>query len=407
MKLWIKYIIAAIIGVALGLIIPASSVVANNVLATISEFVIRIGRYMLLPLVFFSSLVAFSKLRSSRIFTRVIILTLVITIISTAVATILGFLSVVLIDIPRIPVVTSTNTKKITLGMLDFLRSIFPLSAFETLDNGTFILPTYFFALLLGTATTTDKVTFKPVLQLADSLSRLIYNINTVLTEFLPVGIIILFANVVTQLPGIIAHGTYNILLIVIIANFLLIALVIWPLVMRFLCNDRHPYRIIYASLSSLIAAAASGNESFVLPLATRHLKESLGIHRRINSVTSPLLLVFSHCGSALICIPCFIVIYHSYSSLAISLSDILLVSTVSFILSFFATGGNTIFTCLCVLCQFYGQGLENGHLLLQPIAFILISFSALFDTLTIIFGTYIVGVKTRYIEHRDIQKYI
>ena len=58
MKLWLKYLIGAILGAAFALILPPQSNQAQAVLDFIIEFVIRFGRYALMPLLFFSIITA-------------------------------------------------------------------------------------------------------------------------------------------------------------------------------------------------------------------------------------------------------------------------------------------------------------------------------------------------------------
>lgn len=405
MKLWIKYIAALVAGVALALLLSAASDTA--VLDLIGEFVIRAACYLGIPLVTFSAVVAFSKLRASRALWITIKWVLIIAFIQVLLLSALGLLAASFIDIPRLSVTAGGVKERATLGVLDLLRSLVPYSAFKVFSDGECVLGAYFFALLLGAASSTDKVTFRPVVALSDSLSRLVYNINTIVTEFLPIGLVVLVAASVIHAQGAIATGSYNVLLIVIIANFLLVALILWPLIIRIVCNDSHPYRILYASITPLIASVASGNANFTLPIIMRHLKESLGVHRRINSVTSPLFSALCHGGSAFMLILCFTVIYKSYSNLAMTASDMERVAAISVGMSFCLGGGATTFTALCVLCQTYGAGLDSGYLLLDPVATLITSLALAIDTLTVIFGTYIVGVKTRYIEHRDIKKYI
>lgn len=409
MKLWVKYIIASCVGVALGIFFPASNQQIGEVLTFLSELVVRFGRYMVLPLVFFSAVVAFNKLRADGILFKASVWTLILTVLSTAVLTFLGFLSVVLVNIPRIPVVVSKSSESASIGVPDLLRAILPYSPFETLTNSGFVLPAFIFAFLLGTAAAVDKITFKPVIQLADSLSRLSYNIATFFTEFLSMGFVVIFAMWTVEERGIVFNNVNKPLAIIFGVNFAVMALVIYPILVFALCHDKSPYRILYASLCSLVASLATGDCNFVIPLNMRHLKESLGVHRRINVAASTTFSVFARGGSALVTIVSFFVIYHSYSNLAISLKDIIWVTATSFGLSFLlgAMGINGTFMAICVLCKMYGQGFENGFLLLKPIAPLLGTASLAFDTITNFYCTYIVGVKTKFVERKSIARFI
>ena len=76
-----------------------------------------------------------------------------------------------------------------------------------------------------------------------------------------------------------------------------------------------------------------------------------------------------------------------------------------SFLLGGFPAGG--AFVSLTVLCTLYSRSFETGFLLLKPAAPIICSFAAAFDALTAMFGSYIVAVKTKCIEHHGIKHFI
>ena len=58
-------------------------------------------------------------------------------------------------------------------------------------------------------------------------------------------------------------------------------------------------------------------------------------------------------------------------------------------------------------MCKMFGQGFESGYLLFKDIAPLVGCFACAIDVLTAMFGSYIVAVKTKTIEHKDIRRYI
>ena len=58
MKIWMKYLMAALVGLALALAVPLKDTGLASALSFLLEISIRIGRYALLPLVLFSVPVA-------------------------------------------------------------------------------------------------------------------------------------------------------------------------------------------------------------------------------------------------------------------------------------------------------------------------------------------------------------
>ena len=384
MKLWIKYLIGALFGAAFAFILPLGNEQVAAAVSFVTEIIVRFGRYMVVPVVFFTAVIAFNRLRDTKMLFKTGIWTGGVIVASSLILTVTGLLSILIVKLPRIPITVETVSESASLGVGDLIKSLLPYSAFETLNNGSFILAAFFFAMLVGTASTADPVLFKPVTQLADSLSKLMYNISVIFTEFLSVGMVAVLCSWTIQFRGVLTSGVFAPLILMLLVDFIFIAGVVYPLIIRYLCHDPHPYRILYASVCSVVTAFFSGDTNLVLQLNMRHGKESLGVRRRINGVVHPLFSIFARGGSALVTAISFIVIWRSYSSLSIPFTDILWITAVSFGISFllggFPAGG--AFVSISVLCMLYSRGFENGFLLLKPAAPIICSFAAAFDAL-------------------------
>ncbi len=409
MKVWIKYLFAAIFGIICALILPVNNSTVASVINFLTEIVIRFGRYMIIPVVFFTGIIAFNRLRENHLLVKTALWTVGVIAVSSLILCSIGLISILIVKLPRIPITVENVTEAASLNIENLLRALFPYSAFETLNNGTFIFAAYFFALLIGCASTSDPVLFRPVTTLMDSLSKLMYNIAVIFTEFLAYGMVAILCFWTIQFKTIILSGVFTPMILMLLVDFFIVAGLIYPLIIRYLCHDPHPYRILYASLCSIISSFFTADSNLVLLINMRHGKESLGIRRRINGTIHPLFTIFSRGGSALVTSIGFIMIWRSYSSLNIPILDILWILAVSFGISFllggFPSGG--AFVSLAVLCTLYGKGFETGFLLLKPAAPIICSFAAAFDALTAMFGSYIIAVKTKLIEHHGINHFI
>jgi Na+/H+-dicarboxylate symporters len=409
MKLWLKYLIGAILGIALSLIIPSNSAGATAALSFITDIVVRFGRYIVVPLLFFTAMTAINKLRDTRMILKTGGWTFVVIASSALILTFVGLLSILIVRIPRIPITVDKTTDTPLLNLADMVRALFPTSAFETLGNGSMLLASFLFACFAGGACTGDQVAFKPIITITDALSKLCYNIATLFTEVLSIGMVAIMCSWAVEFRSVIAGGTFLPLILMLMCDFIITAFGIYPAILYYVCHDPHPFRVLYASACSVIVAFFSGDSNLTLPLNIRTGKESLGIRRRINGVTYPLFSIFARGGAALVTTVSFIVIWRSYANLSIPFGDILWIMFMSFILSFLLGGipAGGPFIALSVLCTMYGRGFETGYLLLKPAAPIICSFAAAFDVLTAMFGSYIVGVKTQMIEHHSIQHFI
>lgn len=409
MKLWIKYLIASLLGVACAFILPTNNEAISSALEYLTELVIRFGRYMTIPVMFFTVIVAVNKLRETNQIAKTALWTGGTIVVSSLLLSLVGLLSILVVRLPRFPITVEKVSETATLNTADLIRTLFPYSPIESLLNGSFLLASFLFAGLIGGASASDNVLYRPIVQLADSLSKLMYNIAVFFTEFLSYGMAIILCYWTTKFRAIITSGVFSPMILLLLVDFLIVVGLIYPLIIRYICHDPHPYRILYASICSAIAAFFSADSNLTLLINMRHGKESIGIRRRINGITFPLFNIFARGGSALVTVVGFIMIWRSYSSLTIPFLDILWITFASFGISFLLGGlpAGGAFVSLSVLCTIYGRGFETGFLLLKPAAPIICSFAAAFDALTAIFGSYVVAVKTKLIEHHGINHFI
>lgn len=404
MKIWMKYLIGIALGLASALILPLDSQLGSSILAFVTEIVIRIGRYTIIPLLFFSGIMAVYRLNDAKIVWKTSLWTAGVIVASSLLLTILGFISIVLIKLPRIPIITEKVSQVSTINIQEIIRKMIPFSSVDSLIDGEFFLPAFIFALIVGAGCCMEHSNIKPILSLSDALSELFFNISTIVTDLLSVGMIAIMCNWTVQFRAVIMRGVFNPLIIMLTVDFILVVGVIYPLIIRTLCRGGKPLKVLSACVVPFITAFFSGDTNLTLPINMRLGKEKLGIRQRTNGFVYPLFSIFARGGSTLVVIISFVVIWRSYSTLPIEFFDMLWISGTAFFLSFLLGGMSTggTFIALTVLCTIYGRGMETGYLLLKPAAAIIGSFAALFDAATTMFGSYIVANNTKTIErHR------
>lgn len=409
MKIWLKFIIGSILGIISALIIPTDTFVMQKILPYITKYSIQFGRYMLLPLIFFTMTVSVCKLRKKNLLLKTALKSISVVTISSLILTIIGIISGLLVSLPRIPIPVEKISQVTTLDIPSNLLKLFPNSVFECFLDGSYLLPLYIFAGFAGAGCATDSNIAKPVLTLFDSFSKVSYFIMCFFIDMLAFGMIPIAATWTLDFVAAIKLNTFTNLIILLSVDLVLIIFVIYPLILRFGFKELHPYRILYASITSIITAFFSGDTNLVLAINMRHGKDSLGIRRRLNSVVFPIFSTFARGGSALVVSICFIVILRSYSSLGISFFDIMWLCGAVFICSFFLgalpTGG--AFIALTVICNIYGRGYAAGYLLLKPVAPILCAYAAAIDAATAIFGSYLIASKSKMTEHKETRYFI
>ena len=409
MKVWIKYLIGLALGLLAAFILPTENAAFASAVAFLTELFIRVGRYVVVPLLFTSAIVAVNKLRSSKLLLKTTLLTVLIIVVSSLILTFVGLISILIVKLPRIPITVDVATDAFNLDVKGMILSLFPYSGFDALKEGSFLLVSLVFAFIIGWESASEETAFKPVFALSDSFSNLFYNIANFFTEIMAILCIAIVCYWTMDFRTVIEPGIFTPMVIMFLVDFVIVAGIIYPLILRFVCHDPHPYKVLYASLAPLILSFFSGDSNLVIPLANRHLRDSLGIRRRCRGFTYPMFSICARGGAALVSTISFILIWRSYSSLSIPVTDILWIFGLSFGLSFLLGGipSGGAFVLLTIICSKYARGFETSVLLLKPASMIICSFAALFDTLTAMVGSYIVAVKTKTIDHHSITHFI
>lgn len=409
MKIWIKYLVGILAGIAFALVAPQQNPGFNDIIQYLSNLAIQFGRYSLYPVLFFSFTIGVYELRESKSLFRLGSATFAAISITTILLTVTGLVSVLARNPSRIPIFVEGAGEVPKMGIMETLAQIFPASAFESFANGTFILPLCVFGGLAGAGCAVDRNAAKPALTLFDSLSRVAYSVMSFFVDMISVGMIALSVNWMLQFRTMNASKVFTDFILLLGFDFLLVAFAIYPAIIRLTCGKVNPYRVLYGSTASILAAFASGDANMTLPILLRHANESLGVRRRISSVTMPLFSIFGRAGTAMTVTISFIVILKSYSSLGIAAIDIVWLMGVAMLLSLllgrFPAGG--AYVALATVCALYGRGFEAGYLILKPAAFFICSIAAATDALTTIMGTYVIAKRNDMVNHRDLRFFI
>ncbi len=371
MKIWLKLLIGALLGTALGFLLP-SGPQTDSALGVLFELAIRGGRDIFLPLIFFSVPVAAFELYEDRKLGPVAGKAILIAVISVFAASILGALGAFVLQPDRIPLVGETSAVEPPASARDIILGLFPRNAFQALvSGGDGLAPLLILAVILGLAFSFDLAVTKPVIGMFDSLSRILYQINSFFVEILAVFAIPAAAYNARALRAVLELSLYRSLLLVVAAEVLFTVLVLLPGVLYFAGGRKNPFRILYGLAGPALAAVVTGDLLFGAGTLAKHDKENLGVRRRAGTLTLPIALLLGRAGTALVTSTSFIVVLNSFSNIGLSVQTllwILLFVPLSALL-LGATPGLGPAAALALLSSLYGRGFETGYLLLVQAA--------------------------------------
>jgi aerobic C4-dicarboxylate transport protein len=396
-KIWIKILVGSIIGIALGALLPASTGI-QDIFGYLAKLFLQVGRYVVFPLAFFSLMMGTHELRRERSLPPVYGRLLLYLVGSTVLLVLVGMLTFLVFAPERIPIIVEEQRALELPGLRQTLLALFPENLFQALVGpGSLLLPLLFLAFLLGINLNYDLRVTSPVIQLADSLSRIFYHINSLLCELFGFAMVVLSAYFLMSLrQGELA--LFKQMLIILGIDTALIVFAVYPALLYFLGERGNPYKWLYALLAPVLVAFFTGDNYLGVSMLSKHGRENLGVPRRVGATVYPLFAVFGRAGSAMVASATFLLVLKSYSSLEISLLQFLwtLLFSVIVSLALGSVPGLGAYVALSALCAAYGKGLQEGYLILRPLSVLMVSFGALLDVLTSGFVSWLIARKQK-----------
>lgn len=410
MKIWIRLLIGAILGVVFGIIAPETQRFMDA-LAWLEHIVIRVGRYALVPILFFSISIAVFELRKEGAFWPLLLKNVLAIAGVSALVIAVGVIATLIFQPARIPILPEQQLAVAHLDVAGGITELFPFNMFAALaGDGVFLLPIYVFAFFLGVGLSYDKIYSKPVVNLIDSLSRIFFHISSFFIEILGFMMIVLSAYWAVRFRGAARMEVFNGFMAMLAVLALVIAVVILPLFLYLIKKPRRsPWAIVYGSLGPAITAFFSGDINFSLPVLLKHSKENFGVRRRSAAVTLSMFATFCRGGSAMVAVAAFIVIFNSYSSIGIGAAEIMSVSLHALLISFLLARhpGGGAYIALTLLCIGFGRGFEEGFLILRPIAFFLIAIGTFIDVMIASLANYALAQTGGNVEEKPIGQWV
>jgi len=382
MKIWIKYLIATLIGAIAGSVMPLGDGSTLNVLA---QVLMNVGRYVLLPLTFFSVAVASFELHEERRLHRVWLKTALVAVASVIAFSLIGLAGAIALSPGRIPLSTdSIHPVDAIPRLLDIAGSVVAEDAFSTLRRFDFIVPAAIFAIILGLAFSFDRTATKPVVTFFDSMSRILWQINSFFVEIFPLPLIVLAAARTVSIARTPRLAVFASLFGAVAIETAVAVLVIIPLALWLSDRKANPYKTVFALVAPALAGLASGHGYVQAGAAAKHLKESLGVRRRAGAIALPFALALGRAGTAMVTATAFVTVLNSYSNLGLGPSAffwvILAVPACALLLGAAPSAGPI--TAIAALCGAYGRGFESGYILLVPVALPLAMAAGFIDAL-------------------------
>lgn len=386
MKIWIRYLVGAVAGLVLAAFVIDPVAVSSEIWHEVSELAVRIGRYLLLPVVFFGAIVSVHDLKEHKHALTTYALLAVLIVVMPALAVVIGAFALVFFQPGVLPVILEDAVLRETPDMLSILRLVFPDNAFAVLaGSGQQLLSAVFLGVLIGASMSADSRFAALLEDISDGLSRLFFRLNAYVVQVFGVALVFITAASVLSIRSVGNLSFYAPMILVIAVAAGVVTLGLYPLLVWTFGRKWNPLHWMYAMIAPGIAALVSGDVFMAGATLAYTGRNNIGVRREVGGSALPFALMFSRAGSAMVSTMAFIMVLRSFSGLEIGIARIVQVMIMSFGFSFLlpAVPAGGVLVLLSMLASGFSQGFEDAYLILRPAAPVLLAIAAYVDVMT------------------------
>ncbi len=300
-------IVAILIGMILGVIVVAIFGESAVHVKFLGDIFLNALRMVVIPLLFCSMIVGITNLGDVRKLGRTGAKTILYFLVTSSISVIIGLILVNAVmpgsgfgmSGAELPASVQSRESYSFFGWLvDQIPSNIIGAAAETQ-----VLPIIVFALFFGAVLTTIGSKGRPVIAIFDGLNDAIMKIVHIIMWFAPIGIFGLVAGQLAAQGGMAEFtrvlsglGKYA---LVVIAGLLIHAIIILPLILKFVAG-KNPLEYFVGMSQALMTAAATASSSATLPVTMECAEEKNDIDKRSTSFVLPLGATINMDGTAL-----------------------------------------------------------------------------------------------------------
>ena len=135
--------------------------------------------------------------------------------VTTAALTLLGLISTLIIQLPRIPIPTGTESDIPGISLSQLLFRLLPFSSFDSLLEDAFLLPAFLFASLAGAGCATDINDSKHAVNVLESFSKVAYNVMSFFVDTLSIGMMAITCYWFIDARAVLLEGSFTPLIII------------------------------------------------------------------------------------------------------------------------------------------------------------------------------------------------
>jgi len=295
MKLWVKILIALVLGVITGFLLGPQA----EIFKPVGTIFLNLISMIIVLLVLSSMTVGITSIHDPQKLGRVGLKTLLLYILTTIIAIAFGIFFAKLFQ-PGLGLGLQATTE-VNLGptpsITEIILSIVPKNPIASLAEGN-VLQIIVFALFFGVAINFAGEKGKPILEFLESLADVMYRLTSIIMEFSPIGVFAIMASVT---------GSFGIGVLVPLAKFLTtyylacaVHVVIVFCGILWLLAKLNPIPFFKGMSDAIMVAFSTCSSSATLPVSMHCAQKNLGVSKNITSFVLPLGSTINMNGAAI-----------------------------------------------------------------------------------------------------------
>ncbi|NGX58234.1 MAG: Proton/sodium-glutamate symport protein [Chlamydiae bacterium] len=296
MKLWVKIIIAMFLGLISGWVIGPKA----EMLYPVGEVFLKLIGMIIVPLVLASMTVGITSIHDPKKLGRVGLKTLGLYLVTTIVSIVLGLSFAYLFNVGSgIEITAGQPIAQVEpMGIAQIFSNLIPTNPFASLVTNNNILQVIVFALFLGVAINFAGERGRPLLDIMESISEVMYSLTSIVMEFSPIGVFAIMAWVA---------GRFEMSVLLSLAKFLSIyyaacliqLFLVFGFILVFVAR-LSPGPFFKGMWEAMTVAFGTCSSSATLPVSMQCVQENLGVSKNISSFVMPLGSTINMAGAAI-----------------------------------------------------------------------------------------------------------
>lgn len=295
MKLWVKILIALILGIATGVILGPRA----EYLQPIGSIFLSLINMIVVLLVFSSMTLGITSIHDPQKLGRIGLKTLALYLATTIIAILIGLAFAKFFGTGEGLNLTTTSEYKgvVTPSISEIILSIIPSNPVASLAQGN-ILQIIVFSIFFGISINFAGEKGKPLLDVIESLADVMYRLTSIVMEFSPIGVFAIMAHVA---------GVYGLSVLIPLSKFLMTyyfaclvhVLLVFCGMLWFLAG-LNPWPFFRGMSDAIMVAFSTSSSSATLPVSMHCVQKNLGVSKNITNFVLPLGSTINMNGAAI-----------------------------------------------------------------------------------------------------------